>query len=79
MEPKRLDQAHENLRELLGAYALGAVEPRERAALDAHLRTCASCQVELAELRGAVAALPLVVEEREPPAALRGRIEAMVR
>jgi anti-sigma factor RsiW len=79
LEPKRLDQAHEQLRELLGAYALGAAEPRERAALAAHLPTCPACQAELAELRGAVAALPLTVEEREPPPALRARIEAAAR
>ncbi len=79
MEPKRLDQAHEDLRELLGAYALGALEPGERAALERHLAGCPSCRAELGELRRAVVALPLIVEEREPSLALRARLEAAAR
>jgi anti-sigma-K factor RskA len=78
VEPKRYDQAHEDVRELLGAYALEAVAPEERATLDAHLPTCAACRAELAELRLAVVALPLLVDEREPPATLRGRIESSI-
>ncbi|MFF0342070.1 anti-sigma factor family protein [Kribbella sp. NPDC004875] len=34
----------------LGAYALGALEPAEVAAVDEHLATCADCRAELAEL-----------------------------
>jgi hypothetical protein len=45
---------HRVLREQLGAYALGALEPRERAEVDAHLRECSACREELARL----AALP---------------------
>lgn len=41
---------HERLREQLGAHALGALDDEERAEVDAHLRTCASCRAELAEL-----------------------------
>lgn len=40
---------HEELQELLGAYALDAVEEHERDALDAHLATCASCRTEVGE------------------------------
>lgn len=34
----------------LGAYALDALEPAERSAVDAHLRGCAECRRELADL-----------------------------
>lgn len=34
----------------LGVYVLGALEPEDRAEVDAHLVTCRGCQVELADL-----------------------------
>jgi predicted anti-sigma-YlaC factor YlaD len=34
----------------LGAYVLGALDPTERAAVDAHLSACPACREELAEL-----------------------------
>jgi hypothetical protein len=37
-------------RELLGVYVVGAIEPAERAALDAHLSGCYECREELANL-----------------------------
>jgi predicted anti-sigma-YlaC factor YlaD len=52
---------HRVLREQLGAYALGALEPRERSEVDAHLRDCPACQEELsrlAALPGLLARLP---------------------
>jgi hypothetical protein len=42
----------------LGVYLLGALSPVERAEVDVHLKTCADCQRELAEL----AALPSILE-----------------
>jgi predicted anti-sigma-YlaC factor YlaD len=36
----------------LGAYVLGALEPADRARVDAHLATCAECRDELASLAG---------------------------
>ncbi|HEX8982528.1 MAG TPA: zf-HC2 domain-containing protein [Ktedonobacterales bacterium] len=41
----------ERQRELLSAHLDGALEPKEDAALGAHLSTCADCQHELAALR----------------------------
>ena len=41
----------------LGAYVLGALEPAERAAVDAHLATCEGCRAELADLDGLPAVL----------------------
>ena len=37
------------IEELIGAYALDAVEPDERAAIEAHLAECPRCRAELAE------------------------------
>ena len=33
----------------LGVYPLGALEPEERTAVDAHLAECEGCRAELAE------------------------------
>ncbi len=57
----------------IAAYAVGALEPDEAGALEAHLATCAACQAELAAHREALA--HLVVDE-EPPPGLWGRIVA---
>lgn len=72
------DNQHEAIREQLGAYAFGDLSPAEHALVRDHLATCAACRAELADLRAALAALPLVLEELTPPASLRDRIEASV-
>ncbi len=41
------DLSHGEIQELLGAYALDAVDDSERAIIEAHLETCESCRVEL--------------------------------
>ena len=43
-------QEHRRLRELLGAYALGALAGQEAAGLRAHVDGCAPCRAELAEI-----------------------------
>lgn len=43
--------------ELLGAYALDAVDPDERARIEDHLRTCPWCSAEVAEHREVAALL----------------------
>jgi len=63
---------------LVGAYVLDALPPDERAAFEAHLRICADCRAEVAELGPVVDALPLASPTVEPPQALRGRIVAAV-
>jgi len=45
------DLSHAEIQELLGAYALGAIDETERAIIEAHLDTCESCRVELEEHR----------------------------
>ncbi|MGH2685497.1 MAG: anti-sigma factor domain-containing protein [Actinomycetota bacterium] len=43
------DAEHREMQELLGAYALDAVEAAERAAIEAHLSECPQCRAEVAE------------------------------
>lgn len=54
--------AHPEARLALGALVLGALEPDERAAVEAHATTCAACTAELAELAG----LPGLLERLSP-------------
>ncbi|MHB8438208.1 MAG: anti-sigma factor [Acidimicrobiales bacterium] len=42
---------HEAAADLLGAYALDAVEPEEAALIEAHLQRCGRCSTELASFR----------------------------
>ncbi|MFB9835691.1 anti-sigma factor family protein [Actinoallomurus acaciae] len=63
------------LRLSLGVYVLGAIEPAERAEVDAHLGVCRRCRDELASLAGLPAMLGRVTEEQveqlaPPPAEL---------
>lgn len=48
---------HRDLQELLGAYALDAVDPDEAAELEEHLRSCPQCRAELADHRSVAALL----------------------
>ena len=51
------DPGHSEIQELLGAYALDAVDDRERALIEAHLETCESCRAELDDHRRLVETL----------------------
>lgn len=42
-----MSATHDDIAELLGAYALNAVDPDERALVDAHLADCPRCRAEL--------------------------------
>jgi anti-sigma-K factor RskA len=45
------------IRQALGVYVLGAIDPAERAQVDEHLATCPDCREELASLAGLPAML----------------------
>jgi hypothetical protein len=70
------DPSCRTFRELLGVYVVGAIEPGERAAVDAHLSQCYECREELAALAPLPALLHRVPKEdaerimlaSEPPA-----------
>ena len=65
---------HGALAELAAGAALDDLEPTERAALDAHLASCTSCQALVAELDEVLADLALAAPELQPPASLRGDV-----
>jgi hypothetical protein len=48
------------MRQLLGVYVVGAIDPAERAIVEEHLAQCASCRDELAGLAGLPAMLSRV-------------------
>jgi hypothetical protein len=66
-------------RDDLVAYSLGALDPREISAVEAHTPSCARCTRELEALSPAVAVLGESVEQLEPPPELRERVLAIVR
>lgn len=45
-----MNDAHRELRERLGTYVLGALQPEERIEVDEHLEDCSTCRDELARL-----------------------------
>jgi anti-sigma-K factor RskA len=55
---------HDDTRSELGAYALNALAPDERAAIEAHLKTCDSCRDELRAMTETAAALGTSVPSR---------------
>lgn len=66
--------AHDELKHDAAAYALGVLEPDERAAFEVHLAGCAECAAEVREMQKAAAALPHAVPQVSPPPSLRARI-----
>ena len=51
------------IRQLLGVYVVGAIDPAERAIVDNHLQECAACREELSGLAGLPALLGRVPRE----------------
>jgi anti-sigma factor RsiW len=79
------------IEELIGAYALDAVDDDEREAVERHLAVCARCRAELAEHREVAALLAydgqpapddvwdrIVVSLEEPPPAMRLKVDGPV-
>jgi hypothetical protein len=61
------DLSCRGIRELLGVYVLGAIDPAERGVVDGHLSYCHDCREELAGLAGLPALLrrvPMAEAER---------------
>ena len=65
---------HDELRESLPAFALGALDADERQAVAAHVATCDSCTAELAELERVVMGIGLEAAPVTPPASLKARV-----
>jgi anti-sigma-K factor RskA len=70
----------DQFRELIEAYALGALDPEERAALEAHLtRGCPDCAKAVEEARWLVSQLAYAAPEAAPSDMLKGRLMQTVR
>jgi anti-sigma-K factor RskA len=61
-----------------GAWVLGALDDRAAATYEEHLRACADCRAEVAQLRVPADALSLATEQVPPPPELRDRIMRVV-
>ena len=59
---------HDELRESLPAFALGALDADERQVVASHVETCAACQAELIELERVVSGIGLDAPPVSPPA-----------
>ncbi len=68
-----MTSATPHVEDLIGAYALDAVDPDERALVQAHIEQCERCRIELQEFTEAAVVLS---DGREvaPPTALRARL-----
>jgi anti-sigma-K factor RskA len=70
----------DQFRELIEAYALGSLDPEERAALEAHLATgCSDCAKTVEEARWLVSQLAYAAPEAAPSDMLKGRLMQTVR
>jgi anti-sigma-K factor RskA len=70
-----MDNKHTDFQENLAAYALGALEAGEVAALELHLQTCESCRLELADYQQVGAGLLTAMPPRPPRAAVRRNLQ----
>jgi hypothetical protein len=68
-------RGHPELRDLLGPYVIGALEPDEEREVADHLEACPECRVEVRDLRLAHERLTdLASMEETPPRELKGRV-----
>jgi anti-sigma-K factor RskA len=67
------------LHELSAAYALDALDPRERDEFERHLSGCERCREDVAALTETAAALAYAAPPAEPPARLREQLLQRVR
>lgn len=64
--------------EVIGAYALGALEADEHREVERHLAVCERCQSELEATEEALALLPLALDAVVPSPELKGKLLAAV-
>ena len=71
--------SHDELKELIPGFALGALEPAETVAFRQHVAACDECGRKLAELEILVGTLPLLASEQALPEGLKDRIFQAIR
>jgi anti-sigma-K factor RskA len=72
-------RTHEDYKENIGAYVLGALPELEAEVLEKHLAGCEACRAEVAALQPVTAAIARSVPQVEPPASLKASLMATVR
>lgn len=65
---------HQEIKDLLAAYALGSVPEDERREVADHVATCAECRAELADFEAVSESLALAVPPAEMPAGFTERV-----
>jgi anti-sigma-K factor RskA len=79
MNEQGTSNGHEQYRDDVAAYVLGALEESELEEFQHHLAGCASCREEVSELRVVADSLPAATTPVEPSPQLRARLMATVR
>lgn len=69
---------HDQLAEQAAPYALGALNPGERAEFEAHLATCAQCAAEVWAFSSVASDLAQTAPPAEPSPAVRARLMAAI-
>ncbi|MBI2845265.1 MAG: anti-sigma factor [Chloroflexi bacterium] len=72
------DMSHEEIKDLLPSYALGALGADESEILVRHLPTCDSCPGELAEYQQAVGIFPGLMPQATPSPKVKERLMALL-
>lgn len=70
---------HDELKELVPGFALGALEPAEMAAFQQHVSACGECARNVVELETLVGTLPLSAAEQALPIGLKDRLLRAIR
>jgi anti-sigma-K factor RskA len=65
---------HDELRDQIGPYVLGALTSPERVLVESHVATCPECAADVRALRTTADALAWSVPAAEPPAGVRTRV-----
>jgi anti-sigma-K factor RskA len=71
-------RSHDEYRENIGAYVLGALPELEAELLERHLAGCESCRGEVEELRPVTSAIARSVPQVEPPPSLKASLMEVV-
>lgn len=67
-------RSHDEYRDNIGAYVLGALPELEAELLERHLAMCESCRADVEELRPVTAAMARSVPQVEPPPSLKASL-----
>lgn len=75
VEKERMAENHNIFKDNLAAFALGALDPEEASALEAHLRTCDDCRLELADYQRVSSGLLTVLPPKSPSPKLKRSLQ----